>query len=146
MRVLTVQQPFAWSIVAGHKPVENRSWATKYRGPLAVHAGVGRGLEADGLALLERLGIEPPAELVRRAIVGVVDLIDVVNYHNACRQRGLFDGFNVWACPWATGPWCWVLANPRPLDRPIDYRGQQGLCRLPAGLVIEVETMMSAAA
>jgi len=27
----------------------------------------------------------------------------------------------------ASGPWCWVLANPRRLPRPIPWRGAQGL-------------------
>jgi hypothetical protein len=37
MRALTVRQPWAWAIFHG-KPVENRSWATKYRGDLLIHA------------------------------------------------------------------------------------------------------------
>lgn len=35
---LTVRQPWAWCIEHG-KPVENRTWQTRYRGPLAIHAG-----------------------------------------------------------------------------------------------------------
>jgi hypothetical protein len=36
---LSIQQPWAWLIVNGHKDIENRSWATKFRGPVAIHAG-----------------------------------------------------------------------------------------------------------
>jgi hypothetical protein len=39
MRALSIRQPWAWLIVHGFKPVENRDWATDYRGPLAIHAG-----------------------------------------------------------------------------------------------------------
>jgi hypothetical protein len=39
MKVLTVRQPWASLIVAGIKNVENRSWRTKYRGKLGIHAG-----------------------------------------------------------------------------------------------------------
>jgi hypothetical protein len=39
VRAITVRQPWAWAIAAGHKLVENRSQGTKYRGPLIIHAG-----------------------------------------------------------------------------------------------------------
>lgn len=38
MKYLTVRQPWAWLLVNGHKDIENRSWPTKYRGPLLIHA------------------------------------------------------------------------------------------------------------
>ena len=39
-RALTVKQPWASLLVAGIKTVENRTWTTKYRGPLAIHAAL----------------------------------------------------------------------------------------------------------
>ena len=39
MRALTLHQPWATLIAIGAKTVETRSWATDYRGPLAIHAG-----------------------------------------------------------------------------------------------------------
>lgn len=39
MKALTIWQPWAWLIVTGTKPVENRTWATDYRGPMLIHAG-----------------------------------------------------------------------------------------------------------
>jgi ASCH domain len=38
-RLLTIRQPWAWAIIYGGKDVENRSWLTKHRGPLLIHAG-----------------------------------------------------------------------------------------------------------
>jgi len=35
---LTIRQPWEWAVEHG-KPVENRSWEIKYRGPLWLHAG-----------------------------------------------------------------------------------------------------------
>lgn len=50
LRVLTVRQPWAWSLIEGGKDVENRSRniAGSYRGPVAIHAGLAR-FEDDGL-------------------------------------------------------------------------------------------------
>lgn len=39
MRAITIRQPWASLIAAGVKTIETRSWSTKYRGPLAIHAG-----------------------------------------------------------------------------------------------------------
>ena len=44
--MLTIRQPWAWAIIYGGKDVENRSWLTKHRGPLLVHAG--SAFEPDG--------------------------------------------------------------------------------------------------
>jgi len=41
MKALTISQPFASLIASGEKWIENRRWETKYRGPLAIHAGKG---------------------------------------------------------------------------------------------------------
>src|SRR5262245_31483934 len=38
MRALTLWQPWATGIAIGAKRYETRSWATAYRGPLAIHA------------------------------------------------------------------------------------------------------------
>lgn len=38
MKALTLHQPWASLIAIGAKRIETRSWATSYRGPLAIHA------------------------------------------------------------------------------------------------------------
>jgi hypothetical protein len=38
MKALTLWQPWASLIALGAKTIETRSWSTKYRGPLAIHA------------------------------------------------------------------------------------------------------------
>lgn len=39
MKAITVLQPWASLIACGAKKIETRSWATKYRGKIAIHAG-----------------------------------------------------------------------------------------------------------
>jgi hypothetical protein len=38
MKILSVRQPWASLIVNGFKDVENRTWPTRYRGRILVHA------------------------------------------------------------------------------------------------------------
>lgn len=40
MKVLSLIQPWATLIALGEKKIETRSWNTKHRGPLAIHAGI----------------------------------------------------------------------------------------------------------
>lgn len=39
MKAITLTQPWATLVAIGAKKIETRSWATHYRGPLAIHAG-----------------------------------------------------------------------------------------------------------
>lgn len=82
MRIITVQQPWAYAIFHG-KGVENRSknLAGEYRGPLAIHAG--KRLSERGCNLVpdlldrEEVGTYANTDLTYGAIIGVVDLVDV---------------------------------------------------------------------
>ena len=38
MKAITIWQPWASLIACGAKKYETRSWPTKYRGPIAIHA------------------------------------------------------------------------------------------------------------
>ncbi len=38
MKAITIKQPWATLIALGEKRFETRSWQTKYRGPIAIHA------------------------------------------------------------------------------------------------------------
>jgi hypothetical protein len=81
VKVLTVQQPWAWSVIYAGKNPENRTQAWAYRGPLAIHAGKrfsDRGAEHPGyLAAMARHAAAVRHRVdVRGAILGVVDLVD----------------------------------------------------------------------
>ena len=43
MKVITLTQPWATLVAIGAKRIETRSWPTRYRGPLAIHAAIGLG-------------------------------------------------------------------------------------------------------
>ena len=51
VRILTLWEPWATLMAIGAKRIETRSWATRYRGPLAIHAARG------GLKLWELHGL-----------------------------------------------------------------------------------------
>jgi len=75
---LSVQQPWAWLIVHGWKDVENRVWATGFRGRFLVHAGI--NVDHDAYAWLAHRfpDIPIPRVLPSRGIVGAATLTDCV--------------------------------------------------------------------
>ena len=100
MKALTIWQPWASLLVSGQKKYETRSWATAYRGPIAIHAAmrpVRRTIDAlaadkegSGWNVLERLDglfIRPGAldqlptgAIVGKAILTRCNLITAVSY------------------------------------------------------------------
>lgn len=127
MKAITVQQPWAWCIAAGHKRVENRGWITGYRGPLAIHAGktVDRASVAMVKSLLVELGVLPHFDArvqdahlkATGAIIAVATLAGICRDSPRCRCG-----------PWAaTGQNHWRLEDVRALAEPVPMRGAQGL-------------------
>ena len=53
MKVLTIRQPWASLIIHGYKKFEFRSWQTKYRGDLLIHAG--KGIDKEAMKRLENI-------------------------------------------------------------------------------------------
>ena len=133
MKALTIVQPFAHLIAAGAKRVENRSWPTSHRGPLAIHAGKARTYNGESVADLARDDDIDPAKLAFGAVVAVVDLVDCVELISGGIDRDRTPAWAMQKYPWLDGhvhregPVCWVLANLRRLADPIQVKGAQGL-------------------
>jgi hypothetical protein len=88
MKAITLHQPWASLVAIGAKTIETRSWSTRHRGPLAIHAGatmtraqratayadpIGGALNGAGIML----GGDCEA-LPRGAIIAACELVDVV--------------------------------------------------------------------
>jgi hypothetical protein len=133
MRILTVRQPWAWAIIHGGKDVENRvrNIAGAYRGPIAIHAGA--AWDCDARFPVGKTPHPTSVSLVRGAIIGVVDLVDVHAFlatGNGCLRNVSHARAEV-CSPWAEREARHlVLANPRALPGPIPHRGALGLRHL----------------
>lgn len=125
-KALTVHDIYAFFICKGIKPIENRTWKTKHRGRVYIHAGASKKLDHVSLdtvftdAQIEDLKqYYTENELCKMvfqksAIIGHVDMIDCVENHSS-----------VWALP---NHYHWVLANPVLFEQPIeDVKGKLSL-------------------
>lgn len=116
MKAISVRSPWAAWIFTPHpmmglKDVENRTWQTKYRGPLAIHAGqrLAEGFTESDVESYRASERQDHTAWTRGAIIGVVDLIDIAPSSSA----------------WAMSEHChWRLASPRLLPAPIVLPGR----------------------
>lgn len=110
MKALSIQQPWAWLIVNGHKDIENRDWPTKGRGRFLVHAG--KKLDRESLEYLkeEYPDIRWPESFDLGGIVGMAKIVDCVTESDS---------------EWFFGKFGFVICDAKPLPfRP--YKGQLG--------------------
>ena len=118
MKALSIQQPWAWAILHG-KPVENRTWPTRFTGQFLIHAG--KKFDHEGYRWLLDNRDLLTAEIPHRDLfqcggfVGKSRIVDCVNYHPS---------------PFFFGPLGFVLADSHPTFF-VPYRGQLGFFEVP---------------
>jgi hypothetical protein len=130
MRAITLTQPWATLVAIGAKQTETRTWSTRYRGPLAIHAAKGWTPEVVRVSMsspyrpaLADAGYNLFSSLPRGVIVATCTLAD-------CIPTNKFQGADMrdWAFgDFAFGRWAWILKDVKRLNEPIPARGALGL-------------------
>jgi hypothetical protein len=121
MLALSIRQPWASLILKAGKDIENRSWPTKVRGRILIHAAKGctRAEFDDAIFFAEgALGKLITADLKtieRGGIIGSVEIVDCVTASKS---------------PWYMGQWGFVLRDPQPLPF-TPWKGQLGFFDVP---------------
>jgi len=123
MKALSIRQPWAELILQGRKTIELRTWQTHYRGCLAIHASQTVREEA-----CLAYGLDP-ARVVRGALVGTVELVDILTLDEAAWEALRDQHLSLRDFP---GPmFGWRLQNPQRLPQPIPMRGRMSLFNVP---------------
>lgn len=136
MKTITIHQPWATLIALGEKRFETRSWATKHRGELAIHAGkkvdeeacreesirkvlAEHGYTADNLPVGAILAIVT----LNRCLKSVdtwTDGYELENGELVCSPEYEFGNFT-------PGRYAWELTDVQQLSAPIPAKGMQRL-------------------
>ena len=136
MKAITILQPWASLIACGHKQIETRIWPTKYRGPIAIHAGkkdprswLHPCSDYDFVCTAEdALNGALFYELPRGAVIAIAELVD-------CRptESFIFGGTlrdisenEIIFGDYTPGRYAWILANVRRIE-PVAAKGMQRL-------------------
>jgi hypothetical protein len=136
MKVISLWQPWASLIAVGGKEYETRSWATRYRGKIAIHAAKTRDHLSLGYqqpfydVLIDSGWYSEPEKLPLGAIVAIAELTAIYRadelYPKISEQERAFGLYG-------DGRFAWRLQNVKPLNLPFQVSGKQGLwdCEIP---------------
>jgi len=80
MKVITIKQPWATLIAEGYKEYEFRTWKTKYRGDILIHAG--KGIDKKAMERFKYLDLEYPTG----KIIAKASITDCVKVDDRLRQ------------------------------------------------------------
>ncbi len=121
MKVLTIKQPWAQLIVEGYKKYEFRSWKTKYRGKILIHAGM--SLEKDMVSRFKDYNLE----YTLGAIIGEATLEDCIlvdeDFNNKLREENPI----VYGRSNHVETYAWELSHIVKYKNPIPMKGKLGL-------------------
>ncbi|GAB6172011.1 hypothetical protein JCM15765_14890 [Paradesulfitobacterium aromaticivorans] len=143
MKAISLLQPWASLIATGAKKIETRSWATRYRGPLAIHASKKWTSEQftllsfwqiqGGLAPLVGEALDFTAKswpgvdekrLPRGFIIATCDLVDCIPTDDLTQKQ---IGTDLPFGDFSLGRYGWILENIKPLEKPVPAKGALGL-------------------
>ena len=80
MKVITIKQPFASLIAEGLKEYEFRTWKTKYRGEILIHAG--KGIDRKAMEKFKKYNLDYPLG----CIIAKVNLSDCIKIDAEARE------------------------------------------------------------
>ncbi|HBX22633.1 MAG TPA: ASCH domain-containing protein [Desulfotomaculum sp.] len=148
MKTLSLIQPWATLVAIGAKRIETRSWATKYRGPLAIHASkkVDRVicLKKEFAIPLNEHGFVLVKDLPVGAVIATCTLVDCMKVRTLrpVKRDGKIvmtafleaensllevNGNELAFGDYTPGRYAWILEDVRTLPEPVPAKGMLGL-------------------
>lgn len=130
MNALTLHQPWASFIAAGHKRHETRDWQTQYRGLLAIHAG--KRWNGDLQAITQRLISSFRVELgdfvwKEPPLGAVLCICRLVHCYPTETIRDDLDDLERALGDYTSGRYAWEMQLLEVFDPPVPANGEQGL-------------------
>jgi hypothetical protein len=142
IKSISLWQPWASLWLSPNKRHETRHWATSHRGRLLVHATKKFVKDIDGPLrgiLEEEFGGHWATELPVGAIIGMVDLIDVIPteeiYADEIADLADDEQIDIACGDFAEGRFGWRRGTYWVFREPIAYRGRQSLFSVPHEIV-----------
>ena len=127
MKAISLWQPWASAMALGWKRNKTRAWATKYRGPLLIHAAkkVIGWPSFDIQSLFDGIAFQP-SDLPRGVILCRVNLIDCKKIFIHNRPKGIERALG----DYTPGRFMWITEKLQIFD-PIPFCGSQRFFDVP---------------
>ena len=152
-------QPWATLVAIGENSIETRSWGTRYRGPLVIHAAKGFPRDARELCrlspyrkVLARHGYADASDLPLGSVIAVATLEGVMEFDRSSLKdvraraaRGEFPPHEADFGDFSPGRYGWMLKDVRRLPDSIPARGMLGLWDVSKQVAAEIEKQLESA-
>lgn len=127
MKVLSLTEPCATLIKEKKKLIETRSWKTKYRGELYIHASATKIPKAwkedtEFMALVEGIPLN------YSHIICKCKLVDCIYMTKEYVEEMKSKNYQEYICgKYEEGRYAWILEDVEPLKEPIEAKGRLGI-------------------
>lgn len=121
MKVISIKQPWASLIINGYKTYEFRTWKTKYRGKLLIHAS--KVPDKKAIERFKHLNLDYPTGV----IIGEVELTDCLEVDKELANELFNKDSNVYRNVLNHQGYAWKLENIKKYDKHILINGKLGL-------------------
>jgi hypothetical protein len=135
MKVITLQQPFASLYAKGLKKIETRSWNTKFRGKILIHASAGKKSinrhllkmwQSSDLLINTNMNSIKFDDLPFEKIIGCVNIIDVETTENLLKN-GIGKTNEFYFGDYSENRFGWLSDIAIEFQNPIPAKGQLSL-------------------
>ena len=142
MKIISLMQPWATLVAIGAKEIETRSWATKYRGKLGIHASAKFDpsicYKEPFKTIFEMRNIKV-SDLPTGAIIAVTEIKDCLpilakdefSGFAMVKGHGVVTGNEYCFGDYTPGRYAWILSRIPKRIEPIKVKGQLNLWEYP---------------
>lgn len=120
LKVITLRQPWATLVAEGIKKYEFRSWKTKYRGKILIHAGT--GIDKEDMKKYDNMNLE----FLSRRIVAIAEIEDCLELDEQLNKKIIAENNIAYGNKIRTG-YAWKLKNIKKIDYHREINGKLGL-------------------
>ena len=123
MKVLSIKEPWASLIMNGTKKIETRSWKTKYRGEIYIHASLSKAkiTKSEVYELIKDMNFKCGYIICKCNLVDCIYMTD--EYVNDMKTNH----YEEYICGhYEVGRYAWIVEDVRVIE-PIEAKGKLGL-------------------
>ncbi|MCI6763720.1 ASCH domain-containing protein [bacterium] len=123
MKVLSIKEPWASLIMNGTKKIETRSWKTKYRGEIYIHASLSKAkiTKPEVYELIKDMNFKCGYIICKCNLVDCIYMTD--EYVNDMKTNH----YEEYICGhYEVGRYAWIVEDVRVIE-PIEAKGKLGL-------------------
>ena len=123
MKVLSIKEPWASLIMNGTKKIETRSWKTKYRGEIYIHASLSKAkiTKPEVYELIKDMNFKCGYIICKCNLVDCIYMTD--EYVNGMKTNH----YEEYICGhYEVGRYAWIVEDVKVIE-PIEAKGKLGL-------------------